>query len=167
MAGRQRRALSRCRGTGTLSGMANRSVAASETELRVKPELSLSAPWLAVALAVVGAGSYVVSMVLPYYAGDLDRFPLEQMPWGMDYSQVWPYDTDYSFAVDLAGMYAVWCAPFVAAGVLLWAMFRARYWPALTRLANAVTLMAAAVSAATLVWLMTPLGSTLASWWLF
>lgn len=41
--------------------------------------------------------SYAVSMLMPYYANDLDRFPLEEMPWGIDHTELWPYDTAYSF----------------------------------------------------------------------
>lgn len=51
------------------------------------------APWVALVLAVGGAVSYVLSTALPCYVNDLDRFPLEDMPWGRDYTETWPYDT--------------------------------------------------------------------------
>ena len=124
-------------------------------------------PWFALALAVGGVISYAVSMVLPYYVNDLDRFPLEDVPWGRDYTEMWPYDTAYSLPVGLAGVYAVLCAPFVAGGVVVWAGFQLwSQWRTMTRPAREITLLAAVVSIGTLGWLFTPLASTLVTWWL-
>lgn len=126
------------------------------------------APWQALVLAVTVPASYAVSMLLPYYANDLDRFPLEEMPWGVDYTKLWPYDTAYSLLFGLAGVYAVLVAPCVAIGVVLWVGY---WWPArrqtATGSARVAVLLAVAVSAGTIAWLMTsPLASTLVSWWL-
>lgn len=125
-------------------------------------------PWLALALALTVPGSYGISMLLPYYANDLDRFPLDEMPWGVDYTVLWPYNTAYSFPVGVAGIYALAVAPFVAVGIVLWA---AHWWSAVRRTATwpsmIATVLAVAVSVSTLAWLMTsPLASTLASWWM-
>lgn len=146
--------------------MVDLHIAFTETR-REKPVLSDWAPWVALALAVGGAVSYVVSMVLPYYVNDLNRFPLEDMPWGRDYTQMWPYDTSYSLPFGLAGIYALTCAPFVAGGVVMWAGFRLWVgWRTMTRPSRAITLLAVAVSIGTWGWLFTPLASTLVTWWL-
>jgi len=126
------------------------------------------APWLVLMLAVTVPASYGVSMLLPYYANDLDRFPLEEMPWGVDYTELWPYDTAYSFPIGLAGLYAVAVAPFVSVGIVVWVGYwwSAR-WQAATWSSRVATLLAVAFSLCTIGWLMTsPLASTLVSWWL-
>ena len=105
---------------------------------------------------------------MPYYVNDLDRFPLEEMPWGVDYTELWPYDTAWSFPVGLAGIYALLPAPMVAVGVTLWAGYwGVARWAVATWPARVATTLAAAISVGTLGWLMTsPLASTLVSWWL-
>lgn len=125
------------------------------------------APWAALGLAIWGALSYVLGMVLPYYANDLDRFAQEDVPWGHDRSESWPFDTAFSLPSELAGIYAMVCAPFVAGGVAVWAGYR--LWVdrrCMTRQSRAIILLAAAVCMATWGWLLTPLSSTLLIWWL-
>ena len=134
------------------------------------PSTSLGrwAPWLVLVLAATVPASYGVSMLVPYYANDLDRFPLEEMPWGVDYTELWPYDTAYSFPIGLAGIYAVAVAPFVSVGIVVWAGYWwSTRWRAATWSSLVATLLAVALSLCTMAWLMTsPLASTLVSWWL-
>ena len=132
---------------------------------REQPVPSGRAPWVALALAVSAAMSYVVSMVLPYYVNNLDRFPLEDLPLAGDATEMWPYDTAYSLPFVVAGIYALMCAPFVAGAVAMWAGFR--LWVdrrTMTPLSRAIMLLAAAVSIGTWGWLFTPLASALLSW---
>ena len=90
-------------------------------------------PWLALALAVTVPASYAVSMLLPYYVNDLDRFPLDEMPWGVDAAELWPHDTAWGGAVELATVYAVLAGPLVGETGLVVAeidtdeLVRARY----------------------------------------
>jgi hypothetical protein len=107
-------------------------------------------------------------MLLPYYANDLDRLPLEEMPWGVDYTELWPYDAVLSWPVGLAGIYAVLVAPLVAVATLVWVGF---WWSVRGRSATwssrVVTLLTVGISLGTIAWLMTSsLASTLVSWWL-
>ena len=144
--------------------MVDLHVAPSETT-RGKPLPSGRAPWIALALAVSAALSIFFSMVLPYYVNDLDRFASEDLYLAGDPGQMWPYDTAYSVPFVLAWIYALACAPFVAGAVAMWAGFR--LWVdrrTMTHLTRAVTLVAAAVSIGTWVWLLTPVSSTILYW---
>lgn len=121
--------------------------------------------WLVLVLAALGPVSYVLSMVLPYYANDLDRFPMAEVPWHRDASEMWPYDAPYGFVFTIAALYAIGLAPFVSGAVLVWSAVtlwvhrRTATWRS-----RAVVLAAAALAAASLVWLLTPLSSTLFIW---
>ncbi|MFC7724154.1 hypothetical protein ACFQW6_03480 [Nocardioides sp. GCM10028917] len=126
------------------------------------------APWLLLAIATSLPASFAVSMLMPYYVNDLDRFPLDEMPWGIDYMELWPYDTAWSFPVGLAGIYAIVAGPMVAIGILLWVGF---WWSArggaATWTARVVTMLAVAITVSTITWLVTSsLASTLVSWFL-
>lgn len=148
--------------------MADLRTSIPEVALRRDPAPRWWAPWLVLVLALTVPASYAVSMVLPYYVNDLDRFPLDEMPWGVDYTELWPYDTAYALPVGLAGIYALAAGPLVAIGTVLWVGYwwNAR-WRTTTWSARVATSMAVAVSAGTLAWLFTsPLASTLASWFL-
>ena len=139
-----------------------------EVALHRDPSPRWWAPWLVLVLALTVPASYAVSMVLPYYVNDLDRFPLDEMPWGVDYTELWPYDTDYSFPVGLAGIYAVLGAPLVAMGIVLWVGYwwNAR-WRTATWSARVATTLAVVVSVSTVAWLVSsPLASTLVVWFL-
>ena len=121
--------------------------------------------WLVLALAAAGPVAYALSMLLPYYANDLDRFPLAEVPWHTDIGQVWPYDAPYGFLFDVAALYALGLAPFVSGAVLvwsavtLWAHRRTATWRS-----RSVVVAAAALAAVSLLWLLTPLSSTLFIW---
>ena len=105
---------------------------APEAAKRSEASRRWSVPWLMLVLAVSVPASFAVSMLMPYYANNLDRFPLEQMPWGVDYTQLWPYDTVYALPIGLAGIYAAAAGPIVAVMVLVWFVlylwFKRRGW---------------------------------------
>jgi hypothetical protein len=139
-----------------------------EAVLRRDPTPRWWAPWLLLAVALSLPASFAVSMLMPYYVNDLDRFPLEEIPRGIDYTELWPYDTPWSFPVGLAGIYAILAGPMVAIGILLWVGY---WWPArggaATWTARVVTMLAGAITVGTMTWLVTsPLASTLVSWFL-
>lgn len=146
--------------------MGNLEALPSATEAEEAPRSS-GAPWFALSLVVGGAISYVVALLLPYYVNDLDRLPLNEIPWRGEFVEMWPHNTAYSLPFSLAGAYAMLFAPLVACGVALW--MGGRMWllrQSMTRLSYAVTIAAAVVSVGTVGWLFTPLASTLITRWL-
>jgi hypothetical protein len=146
--------------------MADLHIAPSETTPS-KPATSGRAPWIALTLALSAALSYVVSMLLPYYVNNLDRFPLEDLEGSALKAELWPADTAYAVPIAIAGLYAIICAPYVAGAVGMWSGFR--LWTerrTMTHLSRTITVLAAAVSIATWWWLSTPLASALINWWL-
>ena len=148
--------------------MADLRTSIPEVALHRDPSPRWWAPWLVLVLALTVPASYAVSMVLPYYVNDLDRFPLDEMPWGVDYTELWPYDTAYSFPVGLAGIYAILGAPLVAMGIVLWVGYwwNAR-WRTATWSARVATTLAVVVAVSTMAWLVSsPLASTLVVWFL-
>ena len=124
--------------------------------------------WPVLALAVGTALGYALFFVLPYYVNHLDRFPLEDVAMGYhDPKGLWPYGTALGLPFGLGSLLTMVFGPFVVFGVLGWVPFqlvdRRRD---LGPLGVVVLLLAAAVAAATLVWLGSPMGGALMEWWL-
>ena len=112
--------------------------------------------------------TFVIGVFLPYYANDLDSVSLSELGSGAhDPKDLWPRDTALVGFVGLGGLLTMMIGPMVALGVLGWVPFqlvdRRRD---LGARGAVVLLLAAAVSAATLAWLASPLGGALMRWWL-
>lgn len=121
--------------------------------------------WLVLVLAALCPLSYAVSMVLPYYANDLDAIPVEELLARRGPGGVWPYDAPYGFLADGAALFALGLAPFVSGAVLVWSsMTLWLHRDSATWRSRAVVLAAAACAATALGWLLTPLSSTLIIW---
>lgn len=121
------------------------------------------AAWVALALALVGATSYVVALVLPYYAASLDQRPAGEPLYEHELSGLWPYDSPFGGAVGLLAMWALAVAPFAAVAVAAWSVHRLWTTRAVAG-ARAVTVAALVVSVATVGWTLTPLHAELVVW---
>jgi hypothetical protein len=120
--------------------------------------------WIGLGLALACVGTYVVALVLPYYANGLQGSTLEEL-WAHDLSEQWPYGTALDLPVALAGMFAIGVGPFLAAGMMWWS---ARVlWVHRGQLSSRVRTLVWAtllVSSATMAWLPTPMAGRLFSW---
>jgi hypothetical protein len=106
--------------------------------------------------------------VLPYYANDLDRLPLDRVTMGYhDPKDLWPYDTAVGGLLHLGGFLTLTLGPGVTLGALVWVLYA--LWRDRTRHTlrdRAVLLLAAAVSIGTMAWLATPFAGALIQWFL-
>jgi hypothetical protein len=127
---------------------------------------SLRSAWIGLGLALTCVATYVVSLLLPYYANGMQGSSQEEL-WAHDLSELWPYGTALEAPVDLAGLFAISVGPFLAAGLLWWSA--RTLWVHQRRLSSAVQTVVVAtalVSAAVLAWLTTPLAGQLFSWYM-
>lgn len=121
--------------------------------------------WPALVLAVAGAAAYAVFFALPYYVNDLDRFPLDEVAYGMpDPMTQWPHADGglVSFVFGMGALFTLACAPFGAAAGVIWGVFnlwRERQVRDVGRIATSILAVAFGVGA--LAWLGSPLGSAL------
>lgn len=117
-------------------------------------------PWLACGLAVLSATSWLVAMLLPYYAAGLpapDRLYLHEI------DTLWPYASAVGPLVGLLGLWALAMAPFVSFAVAAWSGHR--LWTTRSCGGGRAVLSAALlVSVATLAWSTTPLAGDLMAW---
>ena len=127
------------------------------------PPLRGMHPWLALGLALLCPTTYVVALLVPYYANDLHRRPAGETLYLHDLSGLWPHTTALSGVVSLLTLLAVALGPFVAVGVALWAARNVWSHRHITR-QMLTWLPALAVSIAALCWIFTPLASELFIW---
>jgi hypothetical protein len=125
---------------------------------------SLRSAWVGLGLAVACAATYVVSLVLPYYANGLQGSSQEEL-WAHELTQTWPYGTALDVPLGLAGTFAITVGPFLAAGTLWWSartlwVHHGRLTAPVLRLVVATLLASVIVMA----WLPTPLAGQLVSW---
>ena len=127
-----------------------------------------SRTWPVLVLAVGCAAAYAVFFVLPYYANNLQRFPLADVAVGYhDPKDLWPRTTSWGPLFGFGGFVTLTFGPFVVLGTLGWAVAklvagRATHgWRG-----RAILLVAIAVSLATLVWLGSPFAAALMGWFL-
>ena len=127
---------------------------------------SLRSAWFVLALAVSCVATYVVSLLLPYYANGLQGSTMEEL-WAEELSTQWPYGTALGTPIGIAGIFAITIGPFLAAGILWWA---ARvlwvYRGALAPRVRAVVVMTLLVATSVLAWLPTPLAGRLFNWFM-
>ena len=119
-------------------------------------------PWLACGLAVLSAMSYVVTMVLPYYAAGL---PSRDSLYLYEADAQWPYTSAAGPLVHLLSLWALAIAPVLSLAVAGWSACRlwiTRSQPA----ARSVLWTAMLVSCATFGWFTTPLSADLVGWML-
>lgn len=120
-------------------------------------------PWLALGLALFCAMSYLVALVLPYYAHGLHHRPEGESLYLHQLSDLWPYDTALGWLVSLLALFALAGAPFVGFGVAAWSAYR--LWAErLTARPRLVWLTATAVATASVIWSLTPLADELRIW---
>lgn len=127
---------------------------------------SLRSAWCGLGLAVACVATYVVSLLLPYYANGMQGSSQEEL-WAQDLSELWPYGTALEVPIGLAGLFAVSVGPFLAAGLLWWSV--RTLWVHRGRLTSRVQTVVVAtmlVSVAVLAWLTTPLAGQLFSWFM-
>jgi len=127
---------------------------------------SLRSAWVGLGLALSCVATYVVSLVLPYYANGFQGSSMEEL-WAHDLSEQWPYGTALETPIGLAGVFAVSVGPFLAAGTLWWSarvlwVHRGRLSPRVRGVVVATLVVAAAVMA----WLPTPLAGRLFAWFM-
>lgn len=111
---------------------------------------------------MLGAASYVVSMVLPYYAAGL---PSRDSLYLYEMDAQWPYTSGAGPLVHLLGLWALAMAPIMSLAVAGWSAHRlwtTRSYPA----GRAVLWTAVLVSCATFGWFTTPLSADLLGWML-
>lgn len=129
---------------------------------RRPPSTAWACVGLGLALACVT--TYVVALVLPYYANGLQGSTQEELS-AHDLAETWPYGTALDLPLCLAGLFAVTVGPFVACGTLWWSA--RTLWVHHGRLAapvRRVVLATLLASAAVVAWLPTPLAGRLFSW---
>lgn len=126
--------------------------------------------WPALALALACAAGYAVFFVLPYYANDLDRFPLAEVAAGYhDPRELWPRNASgpAAYAFTFGGMLTLMLAPLGAVFAVGWATLNVALGrPARDPRTVAVSVLAGAIGILTLVWLLSPFASSLFSWWM-
>lgn len=127
---------------------------------------SLRSAWFVLVLAVGCVATYVVSLVVPYYANGLQGSSMDEL-WAHDLSEQWPYGTALGTPIGLAGIFAVTIGPFLAAGTLWWSarvlwVYRGLLSPRVRGVVVATLLVAASVMA----WLPTPLAGRLFTWFM-
>lgn len=120
-------------------------------------------PWLALALALLCALSYVVALVLPYYVNEVHQLPAGESLPPDEMPGLWPYDTAFGGLVSLLAVFSFALAPVVGAGVAGWSAIRLwqdrhapRQWM--------VWLAALVIAAASVAWIFTPLAAELRAW---
>ncbi|MDR7255132.1 hypothetical protein J2X46_004134 [Nocardioides sp. BE266] len=127
---------------------------------------SARSAWFGLALATLCAASYVVALVLPYYANGFAGATQEEL-WAHDLTTVWPYGTALGLPIGLAGILAVTVGPFLAAGTLWWS--GRTLWVHRGGLATPVRTVLTTtllVSVGILSWLPTPMAGQLFSWFI-
>ena len=122
--------------------------------------------WFVLVLTLACLATYVVALVLPYYANGLQGSSMEEL-WAHDMSEQWPYETALGAPIGVAGIFAVTVGPFLAAGTLWWSarvlwVYRGLLAPRVRALVVATLLAASAVMA----WLPTPLAGQLFNWFM-
>ncbi|PKH37795.1 hypothetical protein SAMN05192575_101843 [Nocardioides alpinus] len=135
--------------------MAAVETAPTQTTETARP--ALWHPWLALGLAVLCATSYVVALVLPYYANELHERPAG------DLTGFWPYDTSLGWLVSLLAVFSFALAPVVGFGVAAWSAHRLWEDRQAPR-GRLVWLAAMIVGAASVAWIFTPLAAELRVW---
>lgn len=120
--------------------------------------------WCGLGLALTCAATYVVALLLPYYANGLRGATQEEL-YAHELTEVWPYGTAFDLPITLAGTFAITAGPFLAAGTLWWSArvlwVHRGHLPTQVRTVVVATLL---VSLATISWLPTPLAGQLFSW---
>lgn len=119
-----------------------------------------SRTWLAFGLAALSATSCAVALVLPYYAAGL---PARESLYLYEIDELWPYTSAVGPLVGVLAFWVLAMAPFVSFAVASWCAHRLWTMRA-ARGSRAVVVVALLVSAATVVWFTTPLGSDLMIW---
>ena len=122
-----------------------------------------SQPWVALGLTLFSAASYLVALVLPYYANDLHRRPEGESLYLHEMSGLWPYDTSLGWLVSLLALFSFAAAPFASVGVATWAAYRLWADRRAPRL-RVVWLAALVIAVATVAWMFTPLAEELRVW---
>ncbi|KQV69554.1 hypothetical protein ASC64_06820 [Nocardioides sp. Root122] len=127
---------------------------------------SLRSAWFVLLLTVSCVGTYVVSLVLPYYANGLQGSSMEEL-WALELTEQWPYRTALGAPIGVAGVFAVTVGPFLAAGTLWWSarvlwVYRGLLSPRVRALVVATLLVAISIMA----WLPTPLAGRLFNWFM-
>jgi hypothetical protein len=126
-----------------------------------------SRTWPVLVLAIGCAAAYAVFFVLPYYANDLQRFPLADVAVGYhDPKDLWPRTTAWGPLFAFGGFVTLTFGPFMVVGTLGWAVAKLVAGHATRWRGRAILLVAIAVSLATLVWLGTPFAGALMGWFL-
>jgi hypothetical protein len=121
-------------------------------------------------LAAGSAAALAALFVLPYYANGLDRFPLTEVASGLhDPKGLWPFDLGaLGGLLRLAAFCAMVACPLVAALAGVWAgieMWRTRALPERRRTA-VLGVLAIALGALTVVWVLSPMGEAFFAWML-
>jgi len=131
-------------------------------------ESGRSRTWPVLVVAVGCAAAYAIFFVLPYYANELQRYPLADVAVGYhDPKDLWPRTTAWGPLFAFGGFVTLTFGPLVVLGTLGWAVVKlvvghaTHGWRERT-----VLLGATAVSLGTLVWLGTPLAGALMGWFL-
>lgn len=127
---------------------------------------SLRSAWFVLVLTLACLATYVVSLLLPYYANGLQGSSMEEL-WAQELSEQWPYGTALGGPIGVAGIFAVTVGPFLAAGTLWWAarvlwVYRGALSPRVRTVVVATLLVATSV----LAWLPTPLAGQLFNWFM-
>ena len=127
-----------------------------------------SRTWPVLVVAVGCAAAYAIFFVLPYYANELQRFPLADVAVGYhDPKDLWPHAEGGWASFRLAGMATFLLGPALTLATLAWAVVRTRQGIAAGDLRRtAPALVAAAVAIGTIGWLFSPFGRALMSWFL-
>jgi hypothetical protein len=126
--------------------------------------------WGALFCVVIAALSFVVFLVVPYYVNDLDQYSLAEMSGGEhDPKDLWPATGHgpLAFLFGFGGLFTIFFAPLLLAVAGFWPLVMAiTQWRALDTTDRAVRLTTVALAVAAGLWVASPFGQALISWWL-